>query len=73
MVIEKLEAENIDQKDELDMLRQFKHQNKLQESKISNEYDGILREYKEQIKRLQQELVRQESRYLQLFIYSIFK
>ena len=66
MVIEKLEAENIDQKDELDMLRQFKHQNKLQESKISNEYDGILREYKEQIKRLQQELVRQESRYLQL-------
>jgi hypothetical protein len=67
MVIEKLEAENIDQKDELDMLRQFKHQNKLQESKISNEYDGILREYKEQIKRLQQELARQESRYLLIF------
>ena len=60
MVVDKLEAENIDQKQELDELRQFKQQNKLQESRISNEYDIILKEYKDQIKRLQQELSKQE-------------
>lgn len=62
MVVEKLEAENIDQKQEIDDLRQFKQQNKLQESKISSEYDMILKEYKDQIKRLQQELSRQDER-----------
>lgn len=59
-VVDKLEAENIDQKEELDLLRNFKQQSKLQDSKISSEYDGLLREYKEQIKRLQQELARFE-------------
>jgi hypothetical protein len=60
-VVEKLESENIDQKEELDLLRNFKQQSKLQDSKISIEYDGLLKEYKEQIKRLQQELIRGEN------------
>jgi len=63
VVIEKLEQENINMKEELELLREFKQHNKLQESKISNEYDGILQEYKLQIKRLQQELGKTDNRY----------
>lgn len=57
-VIEKLETENIDCKHEIEFLRDFKEQSKHQESKISSEYDGLLKEYKEQVQRLQQELLR---------------
>jgi hypothetical protein len=56
--IEKLETENVDCKQEIEMLRDFKQHSKLQESKISSEYDGLLKEYKEQVQRLQQELLR---------------
>lgn len=63
VVIEKLENENIEQKEEIEELRAFKQQNKLQESKISVEYDKLLNEYKDQVKRLQQELAKTDTRY----------
>ncbi|CAI2380543.1 unnamed protein product [Moneuplotes crassus] len=63
-VIRKLEQENVDSKAEIEDLRDFKKQSRGQESKISVEYDNLLKEYKEQVQRLQFELARsQEGRY----------
>lgn len=57
-VISNLETENEDMKNEILLLREYKTNSQNQEKKMSAEYENILNEYKDQVRRLKQELSR---------------